>query len=1721
MAKDDQGFFVPGQPSADKPAPSPVEDFTKQQHFQNAEALIQKDRATRPESTRVGDVEEKVGGYLKQATETPFLGSIINPLLTVTEFIDDTFIEPLFEEAAALSPEMLSQVSKRNPDNDFITNWRLSREYANEVSLGQAWAKPFTSLLLRGTKINPAGEGPSAAGKFIAERYLKNSPYMDEDFDILDVAEKDAAFKDDPIGIMISAGLDLSAMAIGSKGAGVAWRGARKAAFGKRTIDSAEDLKQFNAKLDKSVEEINSGANPGMFSNATTKFMKDAVDETSSDRLLNNPLVAASNNPYRASTIVSRLNRAEDVADYLKAERGDKAALDRLFKSQASAADALNNYGVRMDPLTDWQQIHALPDAAEAGRLASILADIRKRDVDLANALDSFGAEKGTGVALSSYQPTKLALIEKLNTTRTRAKAMNIFGDAELLGRADGNGWKTRVYQSSPYDRAVRVITWASSGRPQGHINITNPRRNEAVYDILSELNRLDFLKGRKGAEFKRRMIQDWNSQVTDTDRASFLARMERLVIMDMAEAYGVRGIKSVKDKSDLGLVKQFEDWYKNTAGNRQSAREFLDQYKLIPDEDGNINVVQLGIRANEPNTLPVLDFKRLEMEVARQVRDANRKGDYLGEPPISGRQSASLTMQRGAMGFNTFLDLMNMTFSNLNLLRLAYIPKNSMVDPYMRASMDLETIYGVRESGRGLSNFFYNRGLKLQSAATQAGWMVRSATGKEKSLKRARGDFNNAVKSFEVDRAGVATAERNLNRLAKERLRQEELLMKTRKRLDNAMTAEARQRIQNRLAARETEYMRVMSEYNDNLRKIEVGRTTLKNAAPALALLRKDLLDKETKLSTIRSKRKRIGQDDFSFDLDGQTITIPGLSNPNVKGANAYIATISAFEDGFAASRRTELGNSIKSARAEWVRISRDNWEGYTNAIAQIANKQLRSELDEFSGRVLRGSDVPDLMRYLYETPDGREYLRRMTPRLPDKSRAGVQAWVEATRGDILRMYPDEQMRKIILERDITVKEVDAFLAGRTDIPENIMGPDIASSLSEKIKREANTGAGKVSAYASGITTSVTDAGWKILSGVENRLVRNGLFMRYVADEIQQQAAAAKRAGFDVTDQMVHLQLRQQAYRAAVERLEQTLYSARRLTNSGYIMRYLMAFPSAYYNSQVVAARLLMKNPANAMWYSSVIDMMDGFEPYTDNDGNSYMEIDDIPKGTPVRLNFPLYDNLEMIPFAGKNLKSFYRQHMGLYSDPRGGGTTVNPKQMEFMLGDPSISWIGSMLLSDAIKQGLSIGPWKLYGEQIDQGIRNAVGDSVYEENILYRGRPIEGSNPAMTMANAIVPTYIKSGVDGVTGLMENPDGLFGRRFGSDVAANTRYAVSETARTGTPVPTPVEIIKATALTSFIKAFVQESAPISVTFDPVTRALTEQYQEMLELNDGNERLTEEMFIEANGGISALALLGSSNEYTSGLAATRPDLNVFRKHEDLMYEMYEAGGRNPGAAGMLSFGYGDDDFAYDEVTAEIFRTSRFPGLTEGMIQGKEAEDYIADPERRMGWYEYGKLVAFRDHVIEENNLKSTSSDAYRTSGLKDWMKAEVTRMRILYPAWSTDFDEARSNFWTQTFKPLKVATDNQAWMDEAAKAGSKWSEIADWVAVTENFYDNYERVRNSPDGPKPDLMARKEKYAQWHYDFVNNASPEFQAFAERWLSNMPELSDVDDEDLTNG
>jgi hypothetical protein len=180
--------------------------------------------------------------------------------------------------------------------------------------------------------------------------------------------------------------------------------------------------------------------------------------------------------------------------------------------------------------------------------------------------------------------------------------------------------------------------------------------------------------------------------------------------------------------------------------------------------------------------------------------------------------------------------------------------------------------------------------------------------------------------------------------------------------------------------------------------------------------------------------------------------------------------------------------------------------------------------------------------------------------------------------------------------------------------------------------------------------------------------MVRNPMFLSYTRDEMRTLINAAQRAGIDPSDAVVNNQMRQIAYRNALSRVEETLYSSRRLTNGMYAARFAMSFPLAFFNSQAVALKLMAKNPMNAYWYNSIANAFDNFEAYEDQDGNTYKKIADVPAGTQVTVKYPLP--------LGDKLPQWAKDALKPYTDSRGGGLKWNPKQMEFMIADPSVSW-------------------------------------------------------------------------------------------------------------------------------------------------------------------------------------------------------------------------------------------------------------------------------------------------------------------------------------------------------------------------------------------------------------------------------------------------------------
>jgi len=1614
------------------------------------------------DGTKVGGIEQavvpKVAGAIQSAQKGK-LGFIVNPAMRALEFVGKNIVQPATQtvSAALLTPQAMAKGK-----GGVTESYRFAKKKAEKISMGQAAA--------------------SAVGKVVSPVLgdVTNATFLDEDFDVFNDRQRDKAFRDEWAGILASGVTDLALAAVGTKGAGLVVRAGAKKAIGPKRLATSDDMDNFRLELEDVVAQKDLPLEQQTKSGLSV-LVDDAVAETDLTKLATNPLVSETSNPYRTATILSRLDNHRDVADYLLAERGDTAAFQRFFERRPLEADHLDNYGITdAKPITNFADIGL--DALEPGLVARYQRIIDAKKIDdpnFARALDDFMEKARMGV-IESYRPGRFAAVEQIGMAKKKIQAQALYGDLKMFGQDADGGWKTQVYQSRTYDRAIRVIAWTGSGRPQGYINISNPRKFEAANDLLSDLNRLQFLKGNEGAMYKRRMVEMFLDAQSDTQRAIALGRIEESVMNRLAKYYGIVDMQDIGNVNDA--VKQVQQWHVRMNQTRDSIKKYAVKNGFIPDENGGLNIQNFLSVSNEAQNIPMLDFRRLETEVIFNARRVAGKGAKVTEGQYIGAR-----VSRAAMNTGQFLDLANMVFSNLNLLRLAYIPKNSMVDPFARASMALESMELVKNALPGTDNLVYNSSLLAESAKKWIPGTPQAAARKQAKQAQFR------VEKYRAD----LEPKINLHKKAEEKYDQ----------LDTALTKLTAQRDKLKTKALKSKDVNVQNKYYELEDKItdlksqvddaydEMGRLgdQVNGLAKLIQRERQDWADWANAQGNLKQK-KLLGQEAEVIEVDGQTYTIQGLADPNVRGVGPYMAEVDTAVNFYSASMQSEIARRLRADGNQFVKIPRKDREEYMNALAHIANRQIRNELDLPVGWMMKGEKSnAEILEWLY-SPAGKEFRLRIEERWGDD----MESWVSQTRDKLYKMYPDEQLRKIIVERPVTYQEVDAMLYGRTDLLPEIDGPSL--------KLSDLTGSERFLARVAG----ATNAAWGILSKAETRLVRNPLFLSYVRDEMKTFISAAQRSGIDVTDAVVNNEIRQAAYRKALARVEQTLYSSRRLTNGMYTARYAMSFPLAFFNSQAVALRLLARNPMNAYWYNSIQQAFDKYEAYEDQDGNTYSSIKDVPKGVAVTVKYPL-------PYGDK-LPNWVKTALKPYTDPRGGGVKFNPKQMEFMVADPSISWFGTAYLSEIIDNGFNTPLWKIHGEKIALSLRETLGDDVYESSILYGGYPVEGKNLAEKVKNTMVPGYLQSLID--SGKLPYPVrtafSLIGleksERFTDEVYAQWRKGFSDwvaNGRIGEP-PTMETAAKAAGNMAFIRSIVQFNAPISATFDPVTRSATAYYSDLVEMANGDYDIAQKVMID-EWGLDSLALVGSNQKNIAGVAATFNDIKVLRQNTDLLASI---GRINTKYAGMLSSGYGDlagsgsGPNDYSTEVASIYKKMKFPGGFNSAITRKMTDEELKKAtEAKVGWAEYQKAVDWRNAMMKQYGISSTYEARYERTGIKRVFDEMVNEVERDFKGWVDERDEGRKDYWNGTIVAIEEITNNLDWRTHAYSTGStKWEEIATWVGRARVFKDEYDRPNNSDERK----LRLKQQFAQFHYDFLQTASEEFDAFATRWLNTMPEL-----------
>jgi len=1614
------------------------------------------------ERTAVDTVEENVGRGVQKVLDSP-LGTFINPAMAAINTVYENTFEPFIETASgyALRPVVQEQYSDLTDDQVA----RVARDYANEISLGQSLSRlPFQFMKLQGDSL---------------------PEFMQDTFNILDEEERDLAYKSQFAGWAASSAIDLGTIIGTEKGFGPLWRFGKGVALGRNTINSQRALARYEARLDRVREWANSGRRGAMTGDA--RLISQIVDSNDPLVLSRNPLIANGSvaNPDRAVTILSNLNDFDSVINYLKAERGNRAALKELWKAQPMAADSLDNFGVRFTPVDDLSQIHALPSVQKSKKLQSIYQDWTAKNPAFARAIDDFISEVESGAGISNYM-TRENIVSRLSGGRVGGRFDSIADRltvprgmrkaASQFGFVEEDGWFSKLYENGPFQRAVRVIYAPSRARRRAEINISNPRQMETAWQIASELNRIRALGSPENTRWKQNAIRRYMRAATDTERAAVFRKIEQGAMLRIARAYGIEGITG--ETRSTRLLAEMERIYKNIDTRRNNIEKTSKDTGVWEDANSVLNVmVGPKLRSTEPSSVTMLDLAGLEratIVAARKAYKSKEPGTWKGKTQPSWYKNMQARRGDLAFGAGQFFDMVNIFFSNNVLLRVAYIPPNVVIDPIMRATMDTESLFLTREAFPGLANMVYNNTRRIQNG------VYRART--YKSRKQAQRDFNERAQDSKRQREKIAKAEKRLEARRKngdDVTKAEARLIKEREKLVRLERVTDKSR---------KEYLRYTRERGDRA----ADRTAIGSGRQAVIRRRDGSI-----LPRLVAEDRR-----WQFEVNGERFDVLDVEDPRVKGVRPYQMEYDAYNSFLSASRTSEASDRLRLRQGELEAISPTdgNWESYVDGVTRLANRNFRNEFDEIGGRILRGDSKESILDYL-DSVDGAEYRTKILDQLPkdQKNRAGLEQWVDDTIGQADLLFPTPEMRRTILQRDITVDEVSNYLSGRTDLPK-VMGRKLEDADSSFWRDKTYRAVGGLQNLA-----------WRGVGAMETRLARAPLFRRYVREEMKVQIAAAQRAGIKVDNSVVHDRIRQIANRRALARVENTMYSVRNLTNAGWMARYLMAFPQAFFNSQIVAARLLWKNPANALYYQALMDTWDGFNPIVDDEGNEYKSIRDVPNDVAVKIAFPMEDVTGPVAVMGGVFGKLVAEAEDNWYDKDGlGGTYINPRMMEFMVGDPSISWFANISLSSIVAYIKELPFLKTSGVEIAAWMRENLGDDVYERSIFYGGEPLDVSNFGDTLKSALTSGYQMSAVNTANmALGVTEQGLFtGPNYAARVSAAIKMDAEDAINQGRQPANPEQIVKGQAFSEFIRASLQFGWYPNIVIDTRTSAamrlmanLTKQYNNDY---DAAEREFVRLF-----GYPALAQLASQYEKTANTPSSMKSVRIIQQ-EDALLSRIEAITGSPEYSGWMFQSYGAEEDEYVGEARAFLRSSAYPGTSEPLNNRRDSNQMQDAAMSRVGWYEFDALQNWRAGLMAQMGITSTQKKLYTTSGIRAEYEKRLAALRSRNVAWSAQYNQRQEDFWTQLFPAMREAVNDTGFVSRQSGRIPILPELRTWVDNMGALNALYEQAKFTT-GSENDNAFAKEAMLEWHYQFVDNASPEFQEFASRWLT-IPEEPD---------
>lgn len=944
------------------------------------------------------------------------------------------------------------------------------------------------------------------------------------------------------------------------------------------------------AKLEKLADDQISGT-------SQTTFGTDIVNlaNTQDIVLINKILKPHTNNP-RIATLIKETNDPNFVRDLILADKGYGPAIERLITAQKTDdLWYLSNAGaeVAADYATTGAYRSYNQQARERWSKAfddAIAKNPESRSIFDAFMQDRFDAQTGRflieprvlGTAYKPVEPVigRGAVIKLRETKQKLAAATEVRDYSDVGGVAQiliGSGKRGGA--------ATALMHFTGSKLPRNIVSHSGLRPSDAIEEINAWLDDIPlFRRGTKtiklsdgstisAADYRRNIIEKALMQKTDGARAAFFKEMNNEVAMDVLNTMGLSRVQA----------KQFVDEMMESI-NKYHGDLSRDSFAIDPS--GYRLVVSPQTQRQLANATPLIPMGKIVREVARVKGNFNPKGNVFTDA--------------GRFAFESG----NRIFSFSQLVRPAYIPKNSIFEPLNAAVMSQGSKFLVDSTQSFAKNAIVNNKNRFFAAVNKAN--IRS-NARKKALKEEYSMYTAQIEQA-VDIADYAVAEwvdffvnpmgrspvtkaDNIE-IVKDNLRAAERLLanlekKARDRADEFNTVREEvptlyglvrrtaylkslndPKLASEISAAELAITRAAGDINTLAPDLNKLNASIKKAYDDIDKIlvdmgptRKAIADEWSVADNARIRLKG-RQDEKGYVLsNGQTVNIPRLESENHLGTS-YKAEISNRH-----TREMEiLGDKAFATRTQMLgrrtpnRITPVYDPLYFDELAYTVNNYMRGDI--LVDQILAGRTRNEIIQNWGLKRGGKTYAEEF----------GRDA------SDIIDMI-DDQIAYV--NRYLPTLEAKAAAASG-----EVRGNQLAQLLGDKLERltPINPLDNK---YGTAIEQSkslieafdrATGWAWTKLGAPENA-IRWAWGSVELKNRTVQKLEMLASQGYEITTSTVN-SVRQAAAIEMVKEAEKTFYSIRRQNRALYMARTVLSFPAASASGIYRYSRFAAKAP-------------------------------------------------------------------------------------------------------------------------------------------------------------------------------------------------------------------------------------------------------------------------------------------------------------------------------------------------------------------------------------------------------------------------------------------------------------------------------------------------------------------------------------------------------------